>query len=202
MSKTFAQHILGRAAAGAHSLPSAERAQANANCRNRSASTATPTTTPATTYASVVLVMAMGVSTAAAAADRPAVQASVSSSAQTRISLTIPERIEARGLDQLVASSVAGHDALAVGEASGCIFGHGSGRYNLAVVGAVEGDQPYTLSYAANDEALQQVRNKSTGFAGAGALGCARGEANARLKVTRAQPATAGQALTLLISPE
>ena len=198
MSKTFAQHILGRAAAGAHSLPSAERAQATTNRRSRSTSTATSATTPATTYASVVLVMAMGVSTAAAAADRPAVQAAVSSSAQTRISLTIPERIEARGLDQLVASSVAGHDALAVGEASGCIFGHGSGRYNLAVVG----DQPYTLSYAANDEALQQVRNKSTGFAGAGALGCARGEANARLKVTRAQPAAAGQALTLLISPE
>jgi len=203
-SNTFAKHVLGRAAAGLAAQKVKKQAQAPKPAK-------TSASRPATTYASVVLMMAMGASSATAATDGSVARAGGASTGHVGISLIIPERIEARGLHTIVPQPLAANGV--VGEATGCIFGRGSGGFSVSVLA----DGPYELSYAANDGASHIVKTSADSepsdgarFDGAGALGCADGEPNARLRLamTNTEANVAGTsvnglpALTLVISPE
>jgi len=210
MTKTYARHVLERADAGLQAREKKTRAPKGVS---------NSTSRPAISYASVVLVMAMGAGAAGAATDGAVAQAGSSSQGKVRISLTIPQRIEASGLQHLVPPPLSVSEAgRVVGVSSGCVFGKGSGRYSLSAYS----DEPYILNYAGH-HTTAQVKTasarasvgtepvKSVQFEGAGALGCAHGETNAHLRVTRANVESArtakpstyyGKALTLLISPE
>lgn len=187
-SNTFAKHVLARAAAGLAVQKVKEK-----DCAPKPAKISA--SRPVTTYASVVLMMAMGASAANAASDGDVARWGSASTGHVGISMVIPERIEARGLHTIVPQPLTAD--LVVGEATGCIFGRGAKGYSVSV----HAEGPYELSFAANDNAR---------FSGAGALGCADGETNARLRLamTNTKPSVAGTsvntppALTLLISPE
>lgn len=209
MANTFADHILGLIARGSSARPSQIRSRplaATAQCQ-------APATRSAT-YASVVLLMGLGAvaTPVTAASDGAIAQGGATSLGRVRISLTIPERIDVRGMRGIeLARDAAGGVG---GETAGCIFGHGAGQYavsaldadadNFEVVFAAGTAAPRALTMG---EALRRLE-------GAGAGGCADGTSNARLAL-RMKPAAAslsGQplpllrpergALTLLIAPE
>ena len=197
MSNTFATHVLSQAAAGL-----AKRKQVSPGNKTPARPAGGSRAKPPKTYASVVLMMAMGACTgqAQAASDGALARSGASSTAKLNISLTVPERLEASGLGKLVG-----------GETKGCVLGHGSGRYGVAVTSAHL--DSLALSYSANGGESQLLTSnvRDNQFEGAGATGCAKGQSNARLKLVQT-PSSQSQtlthstpkaiALTLVISPE
>ena len=141
MSDTFAKHVLGRAAAGLQATLSKQESEQKA-AKTASTQESRRSAAPAATYASVVLVMAMGAGAASAATDGSLARSGGASTGKVGISLTIPERIDASGLSQVVQQTAFSASGAFVGETAGCIFGRGAKNYNLSVLA----DQSYTLS--------------------------------------------------------